>query len=55
MMQIAIWLFVVLLVVAILVGGVVGFFISRKIMMKYLKDNPPINEKMVRAMLMQKI
>ncbi|HOI46712.1 MAG TPA: YneF family protein [Bacilli bacterium] len=52
-MQIAIWLFVVLLVVAILVGGVVGFFISRKIMMKYLKDNPPINEKMVRAMLMQ--
>jgi uncharacterized protein YneF (UPF0154 family) len=53
MMPIAIWLFVVLLVVAILVGGVAGFFISRKIMTKYLKDNPPINEKMVRAMLMQ--
>jgi uncharacterized protein YneF (UPF0154 family) len=53
MMDIAIWLFVVLLVVAILVGGVVGFLISRKIMTKYLKDNPPINEKMVRAMLMQ--
>jgi uncharacterized protein YneF (UPF0154 family) len=52
-MSIPIWAFVVILVVTILVGGVIGFFISRKIMTKYLKDNPPINEKMVRAMLMQ--
>lgn len=32
-------------------GAVVGFFIARKFMQKYLKQNPPINEKMIRAMM----
>ena len=30
-----------------------GFFIARQYMMKYLKDNPPINEDMLRMMMMQ--
>jgi len=53
MMDIPIWLFVVSLVLAILAGGVAGFFISRSVMTKYLKEHPPINEKMIRAMMMQ--
>ena len=34
-------------------GGVLGFFISRKLMTKYLKQNPPINEQMIKAMMTQ--
>lgn len=32
------------------VGAVVGFFVTRYIFKKQLKDNPPINEKMIRQM-----
>ncbi len=34
-----------------IVGAIAGFFIARKVMEKYLKKNPPINEQMIRAML----
>ena len=37
----------------LLAGGVLGFFIARWWMKKYLKKNPPINEKMIKAMMMQ--
>lgn len=37
----------------LLVGGVIGFFIARRYMKKYLEDNPPINEQMIKAMMMQ--
>lgn len=30
-----------------------GFFIARQYMMKYLKENPPINEDMLRMMMTQ--
>lgn len=32
-------------------GGVVGFFVSRKVMTKYLKKNPPINEEMIKTLM----
>ena len=38
---------------ALLVGAVVGFVVCSKIMKKQLKENPPINEKMVRVMMQQ--
>ena len=41
------------LVVGLIIGGVVGFFIARHFLQKQLKENPPITEKMVRAMFMQ--
>jgi len=41
------------IVVALLAGVALGFFIARQYMMKYLKDNPPINEEMLRMMMMQ--
>lgn len=37
----------------LIVGAVIGFFIARKYMMKYLKKNPPINEEMIKALMMQ--
>lgn len=37
----------------LVVGGVIGFFIARNYMKKYMKNNPPINEAMIKAMMMQ--
>lgn len=37
----------------LIVGAVIGFFIARKYMMKYLKKNPPINEEMIKALMTQ--
>lgn len=47
------WWGYLLIVVALLVGVAIGFFIARKYMMNYLKKNPPINEQMIRVMMMQ--
>ena len=40
-------------VLALVVGIALGFFIARKYMMSYLKKNPPINEQMLKMMMMQ--
>ena len=46
--------FDILKVVGLLaVGAVIGFFVARKFMMKYLKKNPPINEEMIKALMEQ--
>ena len=37
----------------LLVGAVIGFFVCRKYMEKYLKKNPPINEEMIKALMTQ--
>lgn len=47
------WWGYLLIVVALLAGIAIGFFIARKYMMDYLKKNPPINEQMIRVMMMQ--
>lgn len=49
----ATWLAIVLIVLALILGLVGGFFLARKYMMDYLKKNPPINEEMLRMMMMQ--
>ena len=41
------------LIIGVVVGAIIGFFVSRKIFTTQLKKNPPINEKMIRAMFMQ--
>ncbi len=43
----------ILIVVALLVGLIIGFFVSKKLFEKQLRDNPPINEDMIKAMLRQ--
>ncbi|WP_303970202.1 YneF family protein [Sporosarcina ureae] len=47
------WIAILLIVVALIGGVALGFFIARKYMMNYLKENPPINEQMLRMMMMQ--
>ncbi|MFC4387543.1 YneF family protein [Gracilibacillus marinus] len=44
---------VLIAIVALLIGVALGFFIARKYMMNYLKKNPPINEQMLRTLMMQ--
>jgi uncharacterized protein len=39
--------------IALIAGVALGFFIARKYMMSYLKKNPPINEQMLKMMMMQ--
>ncbi|MEC6747422.1 YneF family protein [Marinilactibacillus sp. XAAS-LB27] len=44
----------ILLIILALIGGLVGgFFISRKYMMDYFEKNPPIDENMLRMMMLQ--
>ncbi|MBM7586986.1 uncharacterized protein YneF (UPF0154 family) [Bacillus pakistanensis] len=47
------WQFILVGVLALIAGVALGFFIARKYMMSYLKKNPPINEQMLRMMMMQ--
>lgn len=44
---------IVIAIVTLLAGVALGFFIARKYMMNYLKKNPPINEQMLRTLMMQ--
>lgn len=44
---------VVIAAVALAIGITLGFFISRRYMMNYFKNNPPINEQMLRTLMMQ--
>lgn len=41
------------IIVGLVVGFAAGFFFARNRFQKELKENPPINEKMIRAMYMQ--
>ncbi|MCR4854782.1 MAG: YneF family protein [Erysipelotrichaceae bacterium] len=47
------WMSILYFVIGGLVGAVITFFVMRKNFEKQLKENPPINEKMIRAMYAQ--
>jgi len=47
-----IWV-VLIALLALIAGVALGFFIARKYMMNYLEKNPPINEQMLRTLMMQ--
>lgn len=47
------WSSILWTMLGIIIGGALGFFFTRKYFMKQIKDNPPINEKMIRAMFLQ--
>ncbi|GAB3070331.1 YneF family protein [Salinicoccus sesuvii] len=49
----ATWIWIVIVTVALIGGVALGFFLARKYMMDYLEKNPPINEEMLRMMMMQ--
>ncbi len=47
------WVNILVGILALAAGVALGFFIARKYMMDYLKKNPPINEQMLKMMMMQ--
>ena len=44
---------ILLVVIGLIIGIAVGFFGARLYMKKYLKKNPPINEDMIKTLMMQ--
>lgn len=44
---------ILMIVIGLLIGLVIGFFVARYFMQKYLKKNPPINEEMIKTLMMQ--
>lgn len=47
------WSVILIAIATLLIGVAIGFFIARKYMESYLKKNPPINEDMLKIMMMQ--
>ena len=44
------WQSLLLAIGMLIVGAIAGFFIARWYLQKQIKENPPVNEKMIRAM-----
>jgi len=53
MVNLAVWAFILILLGVLLVGGALGFWLSQRYFKKYLRENPPVNENMIRAMMTQ--
>lgn len=47
----ALFLDLLKVLVGIIIGFIIGFFVARKFMQKQIKENPPINEKMIKTMM----
>ena len=41
------------IIICVSIGAIIGFFGARYMFKKQLRKNPPINEKMIRAMYME--
>ena len=46
-----IWMDILYLVIGLVVGLIAGFFICKKLVSKQLKENPPINEEMIKTLM----
>lgn len=46
------WSSVMFTLVGAVIGAVIAFFLTKRNFEKQLRENPPINEKMIRAMMM---
>lgn len=44
---------ILLVLIGLIIGAVIGFFVARTVTKKYLKKNPPINEAMIKDLMMQ--
>lgn len=49
----AIGLIIGISIILFILGGFIGFYFTKKMFEKQLRENPPITEKMVRAMFLQ--
>ena len=48
----SLWLAILLIILALIGGGIGGFFLARKYMMNYFQENPPIDADMLRMMML---
>lgn len=42
-----------MVLIGLVIGAAIGFFLAKHFMQKYLKKNPPINEDMIKTLMMQ--
>lgn len=47
------WSSVIFTLIGALIGAAIAFYFTKRKFEKELKENPPINEKMIRAMFLQ--
>ena len=47
------WISIGYVILGLVVGAFLGFYFTRKRFEKELRENPPINEKMIRGMFLQ--
>lgn len=47
------YLWIVFIIVALIAGLIIGFFLARHYMVDYFKKNPPIDERMITQMMAQ--
>ncbi len=52
-MRFEIWQFILIVVLELIVVAIITFILTRKLFTSQLKKNPPVNEKMIRAMMTQ--
>ena len=45
------WIDILQIALGFIIGIVVGFVVAKKLMTKYLKNNPPINEEMIKTLM----
>ena len=45
------WMDILYVVIGLVVGLIAGFLISKKLITKQLKENPPINEEMIKTLM----
>ena len=44
---------ILLIVIGLVIGAIIGFLLSRVFMKKYLQKNPPINEQIIKIIMIQ--
>ena len=44
---------ILMILLGLVIGFIIGFFVAITVMKKYMKKNPPINEEMIKALMMQ--
>lgn len=44
---------IIIIIITLIIGMILGFFIDRRYMMNYFQDNPPISADMIRTMMAQ--
>jgi uncharacterized protein YneF (UPF0154 family) len=49
----ATWIWILIALLCLVAGVALGVYIARRYMMNYLEQNPPINEDMIKTLMMQ--